>query len=87
MLIENCSALTRFKRQRSVLKRGRTAKETYYFTRSTTTEAIKSIQFTEKQYQASIAKLRQAGITNDELKLFNCFNEKNTTIKPMNHHK
>lgn len=77
MLTEDCSALTRFKKQRSALKRGRTAKETYCFARSTTSEAIKSVQFTEKQYQASIAKLRQAGISNDELKLFNCFNEKN----------
>ncbi len=72
MLTEDCSALTRFKKQRVALKSSRTAEENYYFTG----EGIKPAKFTEKQYQKYIAKLHKAGITDDELALFNCFNGK-----------
>ncbi len=75
MLTEECPALTRFKKQRATLKKGRTAKETCHFT-SSTNEAIKPAKFTEKQYQTCISKLRQTGITDDELNLFNYFNGK-----------
>lgn len=81
MLTKDCGTLTRFKKQSAALKRGRTAKETYLFVgnseRSTKCDVIKASKFTEKQYQTCIAKLRQAGITDDELNLFNYFNEKN----------
>jgi Fe-S-cluster containining protein len=78
MQTQDCEALTRFKKQRSALKRGRISKETYHFTKSSATkpEAIKHTKFTEKRYQACIAKLRKAGITDDELSLFNYFNGK-----------
>ncbi len=77
MLTEDCPSLIRFKKQRSTLKKGRTAKETYHFTSSTTSEAVKPTKFTEKQYHVCIAKLRQAGITENELTLLNDFNGKN----------
>jgi Fe-S-cluster containining protein len=77
MLTENCEPLTRFKEQRSGLKKGRTAKETYHFSISVKSdEPTKPTNFTKKQYHACIAKLRQAGITDDELALFRYFNRK-----------
>lgn len=75
MLTQNCQALNRFKKQLSILKKGRNAKETYHFTSKRA--SIKPSRFTEKQYQTCIVKLRQAGITEDELSLFHCFNEQN----------
>lgn len=79
MLSEDCTALDRFKKQRLALKKGRSTKETYYFTKpaDSSHEAIKPPKYTEKQYQICIAKLHQAGITGDELALFNCLNKKN----------
>ena len=78
---QDCPSLTRFKKQRSALKKGQTHKETYHFTKKTPTatqlDTIKPTKFTEKQYSACIAKLRQADITDDELTLFNHFNGKN----------
>ncbi len=76
MLTQDCEALNRFKKQRIVLKKGRASKETDHFT-SIKTEPIKPVKLTEKQYQTCIAKLRQAGITNEELDLFKQINEKN----------
>jgi hypothetical protein len=67
---------------RAALKKGRASKETYLFTGKTlgsakSEETIKPAKFTEKQYQTCIAKLRQTGMTDDELALFNYFNGQN----------
>ena len=75
MLTQDCEALARFKKQRGALRRGRTAKETYHST-GTGGEPIKPTKFTEKQYRTCIANLHKAGITEDELTLFNSFNGK-----------
>ena len=82
MQSQDCAPLTRFKKMRAALKKGRTCKEIYYFTgknhgTSEFTEPIKPAKLTEKQYQICVAKLRQAGISDDELALFNYFNGKN----------
>ena len=74
MLTKDCPALTRFKKQHSVLKKGKICIETYHFADSTSDEPLKPAKFTEKQYGACIAKLRKTGITDDELALFNQFN-------------
>jgi Fe-S-cluster containining protein len=70
MLTQNCEALTRFKRQRAALNRGRTAKRIYHFT----IKPVKPAELTQKQYQSCVSKLRKAGITGDELALFNSLN-------------
>jgi Fe-S-cluster containining protein len=77
MLTEDCEPLIRFTKQRLALKKGRASKESYHFTGPTSGEHHKPAKFTEKQYQTCIVKLRQAGITADELSLFNCLNGKN----------
>jgi Fe-S-cluster containining protein len=78
MQTPDCPPLTRFKKQRLALIKGRAHKETYQSTASAKSdEAIKPAKFTEKQSQSCIAKLRKAGITEDELNLFNYFNMKN----------
>ncbi|MDR2720132.1 MAG: YkgJ family cysteine cluster protein [Nitrososphaerota archaeon] len=71
MLSEDCKALDRFKKQRLALKRGRGSKETGH----STSEPIKSVVFSEKQYISCLAKLRCAGITKEELSLFNSLNK------------
>ena len=81
MLTQDCEALNRFKKMRSALKKGRSAKEDYYFTGKTTrltqdSEQIKPAKFSEKQFLACIVKLRKLGMTDDELALFNNFNGK-----------
>ncbi|MCL4430158.1 MAG: YkgJ family cysteine cluster protein [Chloroflexi bacterium] len=76
MQTQDCEPLKRFKKMRTALKKGRTAKETYHFT-GANQEPIKPTKFTEKQYQTCINKLRQAGVTDDELALFNYFNGQN----------
>jgi Fe-S-cluster containining protein len=75
MLTQNCEALNRFKKQQVALKKGRATKATYHFTG--TGESIKPSKFTETQYQNCIAKLHQAGITEDELSLFHDLNKRN----------
>ena len=75
MQTRDCPALTRFKKQRNVLKKGKICKETYHFTSSTGSEPIKLTSFTERQYSACLTKLRRVGITDDELALFNYFNK------------
>ncbi len=75
MLTQNCEALNRFKKQQIALKKGRAYKETIHFI-STKGQPIEPAMLTEKQYQACIAKLRQAGITNAEVDLFKQINEK-----------
>jgi Fe-S-cluster containining protein len=79
MQTQDCPPLNRFKKQRLALKKGQTCKENYRFTGKTSSstkldESVKPSAFTEKQYQACIDKLRRAGITEEELKLFNEFN-------------
>jgi Fe-S-cluster containining protein len=80
MLTTDCPALTRFKKQRTALKRGRKCKATYNQTgktqRTNGSEPIESAKLTEKRYQKCIAKLRQADITDDELTIFNQINGK-----------
>ena len=78
MQTKNCPSLTRFRKQRAALIKGRAHKETYCFTGSTNIdESILNAKFTEEHYQGCIAKLLQVGMTEDELSLFNCFNNKN----------
>ena len=78
MLTTDCEALIRFKRQRATLKKGRSTTETSHHTveKGEVGEGpIKSVEFTEKQYQTCVQKLNKIGITNDELTLFKCFNQ------------
>jgi len=82
MQTQDCQPLGRFKKQCIALEKGRAYKETYHFTGKTSdsthcAENIKRTNFTKKQYQACIVKLRQSGITDDELTLFSYFNGKN----------
>ena len=72
----DCEALTRFKKQRSALKRGRPSKESYHFNKTTNNEAIEPANLTKKQYLTCIAKLRRAGMTEEELKLSTGLTEK-----------
>ena len=79
MQTQNCPPLTRFKKMRAALKKGRATTENYYFTGNTSgvaecIEPIKPARFTQKQYQACVAKLRRAGMTNDELTFFRYIN-------------
>jgi Fe-S-cluster containining protein len=79
MLTQDCGALNRFKKMSSALKKGRRFKEKYYFAGKTLghsegIQPIKLAKFTKKQYQSCINKLRQAGMTDDELALLNLFN-------------
>ena len=78
MQTTNCEPLTRLKKQRAVLKKGRRCKESYHHTgtvkRTTANKPIKPAKFTQTQYQTCVAKLRQAGMTDYELTLFNNFN-------------
>lgn len=81
MHTQDCEPLNRFKKMRSALKKGRSAKENYYFTGKTLgftrdVDLIKLAKFNDKQYLACIVKLRQVGMTDNELALFNYFNGK-----------
>jgi Fe-S-cluster containining protein len=81
MQTQDCEALNRFKKMRNTLTKGRSSKENYYHTNKTLgtmrdNEPIKLAKFSEKQYLACIVKLCQAGMTDDELTLFNYFNGK-----------
>jgi Fe-S-cluster containining protein len=73
MQTQDCPSLKRFKKMRTALKKGRHTKENYYFA-GTSQKPIKSTKLTEKQYQTCLKRLRQTGITDDELDLFNHFN-------------
>ncbi|MCW3998636.1 MAG: YkgJ family cysteine cluster protein [Candidatus Bathyarchaeota archaeon] len=70
MLSQDCEALTRFKKQRSALKRGRKVKEVF----CSTTEPTRAAELSDKQYQNCVSKLRRAGVTGDELMLFEDLN-------------
>ena len=79
MQSQDCEPLNRFKEMRAALKKGRASKESYYFIGKTLgltacNKRIKPAKFKEKQYQTCIVKLRQAGMTDGELALFNYFN-------------
>jgi Fe-S-cluster containining protein len=74
MLTQNCEALNRLKKMRSIFKKGKTAKETFS---QVTNDFVKPARFSEKQFQNCIAKLHQAGVTDDELALFKQINGKN----------
>ena len=81
METKDCEPLTRFKKQRTALKKSKTAKETYHFLGKTPSlaksdESIKSTKFSEKQYQICLAKLRLVGVTDEELVFFDYFNGK-----------
>jgi Fe-S-cluster containining protein len=72
MLTQNCKALNRFKKMRAILRKGKTAKETYY---SFKDGEHTSTSFTEKQMQTCVTKLRRAGITDEEFALFTSINK------------
>jgi Fe-S-cluster containining protein len=79
MQTQGCEPLNRFRRIRSILKKGRISTEYYYFTGNCqepngTEEPIRPAEYTKKQYQTCIAKLRKTGITDEELALFIRFN-------------
>lgn len=77
---QDCEPLNRFKKMRAALKKGRRLKETYHFTgkilNSVKCVPVKPAKLKENQYQACVTKLRQAGITSDELTLFANFNRR-----------
>lgn len=72
MQTQDCEPLIRFKKQRGALKKGRKTTETYHFLIQG--KNIKRSMLTEKQYQNCLAKLRQTGITKDEIALFKTLN-------------
>jgi Fe-S-cluster containining protein len=74
MQTQDCPALDRFKKQRLALIKGRAYTETYNFISPVGDGSIASVKFTEKQLVVCLSKLHQAGITDDELVLFNYFN-------------
>jgi len=81
MQSRDCEALDRFKKQCIALKRGRNTTITFHFTdpkfdSSTASKTVKPAVYTDKQYQICIVKLHNAGITADELVLFNSINGK-----------
>jgi Predicted Fe-S-cluster oxidoreductase len=76
MLSQDCGALDRFKKQAIALCRGKKAEKTYYFT----TEPIQRTKYTPKQYSDCIAKLRKAGITEEELALFESLNKQEKPV-------
>lgn len=69
MQTKDCEPLDRFKKQLGALKRGRTAKETYYFS-----QTIKPAKLSKEQLQKCLTKLQKARITDEELALFYAFN-------------
>jgi Fe-S-cluster containining protein len=73
MQTEYCPALTRFKRQRVALRRGRKVKETPHFT---VTKPLQPCKLSEGQRQRCLSKLRAAGATAAELALFEKLNPK-----------
>jgi Fe-S-cluster containining protein len=75
----DCPALIRFKKQRTVLVRGRRYTETYHRTVSlgqTASEPLKTVHLSETQYQNCLAKLRTTGTTDADLAVFGWFNQK-----------
>ena len=86
MQTQDCEPLNRFKKMRIALKKGRRCKENYYFAGKTLglskcSQPIKPAKFTQKQYQTCFTKLRQAGVTDAELALFNYFNGQQNSFR------
>jgi Fe-S-cluster containining protein len=84
MLSQDCQSLKRYKKQRSALKKGKVCKEKPCFTKDAQGKCdipIKPANLTETQYQTCINKLQKAGITKDELTLFNSFNKNSVNKK------
>jgi Fe-S-cluster containining protein len=73
MQTQDCEPLNRFKKQKTALKKGRHTKETYHF--MVAGENVKPAKFTVEQYQNCVTKMRQVGITNEELAFFKVLNE------------
>jgi Fe-S-cluster containining protein len=69
MLSTDCKALTRFKKQLTMLKKGRKTTQTLLLS-----DIIKPTKFSAEQFQKCLAKLRKAGATEAELALFQTFN-------------
>jgi Fe-S-cluster containining protein len=78
MQTQDCEALTRFKKQLNALKKNRASRETYISTNAK--ESIIPSNFTQKQYQTCLSRLRKAGITKDELNLFHRLNKQNKML-------
>lgn len=72
MLTTDCPALNRFKKQRAALRKGKAAEESYHSTGEK--DIVKPAHLDEKQYAACVAKLRRAGVTEEELALFKLLN-------------
>ena len=82
MQTQDCPAFTRFRKQHAALEKGKSCRESYHlFGKAPSSiqhnEFIEPTKFTEEKYQTCIAKLCRAGITPEEIKLFNHFNGKN----------
>ena len=75
MLTKDCPALNRFKKQRSLLKKGKSAKMSYHSV-SEDDDSVMPVCVTDKRYAACVAKLRRTGATEEELALFHRFNRK-----------
>ena len=75
---QDCEPLTRFKKMRSTLKKGRKSRETFCFvdTGKGPAEASKPhfVKIDEEQFQNCLVKLRKAGMTDDELELLKFLN-------------
>lgn len=67
-----CESLDRFRSLRKALLRGQNHYSGHYFLISK--DGIKPVKMTKKQYGRCVAKLLKAGMTRDELALFNHLN-------------
>lgn len=74
MQAKDCESLNRFKKQKVALTKGRKTKQTCHFI-NLGESALPTI-FSDKQYKNSLTKLQQAGITIEELALFEFLNKK-----------
>jgi len=72
MQTTDCEALTRFKKQRVALSRGRKNKKTYHFT----WKPLKQPKLTQKQYENCLAKLIKTGVTREEMEFLSFLNKK-----------
>lgn len=73
MQTKDCEPLNRFKKQQAALRKGRRAKGTCHFIIAG--ECIETAKLTDKQYQNCLAKLRQIGITEEEMALLEILNK------------
>jgi len=70
MLSVDCVALVRFRKQCFALKRGRVCKVSGHFT----SDLVRLVNFSERQYASCIARLCRVGISAEELVVFNSLN-------------